>query len=325
MHYRMLGRTGLEVSCLSFGASSLGSVFRPIDESEGIRTVHAALEAGINYIDVSPFYGMTRAEAVLGKALRGITRNRYLLATKVGRYGEDTFDFSRDRVIAGVDESLARMNVEHIDVIQCHDIEYGNLDQVVEETIPALREVQQQGKARFVGITGLPLKIFEYVLDRADVDTILSYCHYSINDTSLDALIPFLEEKGVGIISASPLSMGLLTERGTPDWHPAPALIKKTCAMAAAHCRERNVDIAKLAVQFAVSDPRIHTTLVGTASVENIRKNVSWIQEPLDEELLGEVLEILQPIRNCTWIVGRPDNSGGVRGYDAKYCSGETP
>jgi aryl-alcohol dehydrogenase-like predicted oxidoreductase len=325
MKYRKLGKTGIEVSCLSFGASSLGSVFRPIDESEGIRAVHAALDAGINYIDVSPFYGLTVAETVLGKALRGLPRNRYLLATKVGRYREDAFDFSRDRVKASVDESLARMNVEHIDVIQCHDIEYGSLDQVVEETIPALMEIKRQGKARFVGITGLPLKIFEYVLDRVEVDTILSYCHYSIHDTSLEALIPYLEGKGVGIISASPLSMGLLTGRGEPDWHPAPALIKKTCAKAAAHCRKRDVDIAKLALQFSLAEPRIHTTLVGTASPDNIRNNIKWIEEPLDEELLAEVQDILQPVRNYTWIVGRPENSGGVRGYDAKYCAGETP
>ncbi len=72
MEYRQLGRTGLRVSCLGFGASSLGSVFRTIDESDGIRAVHQALDLGINYIDVAPYYGLTRAETVLGKALRGI-------------------------------------------------------------------------------------------------------------------------------------------------------------------------------------------------------------------------------------------------------------
>ena len=321
MEYSKLGNTGLELSRLSFGASSLGSVFRKIDEGEGIRTVRTALDLGINYFDVSPYYGLTTAETVLGKALEGIPRDRYYLATKVGRNHDDAFDFSPPAVKASMDESLKRMKVDYVDLIQCHDIEYGDLDQVVEETIPALGKIQEEGKARFVGITGLPLKIFEYVQDRIGVDTILSYCHHSLNDTSLEYLLPYLEKKEVGIINASPLSMGLLTTRGPPPWHPAPAKIQETCMKAAAFCRDRGEDIAKLAVQYSVSNRRIHTTLVGTANPDNIRKNVEWIEEPLDSELLGKVMEILKPVRNCTWIVGHEENNGGIRGYDAKYCS----
>lgn len=319
MKYRKLGKTNFDVSCLSFGASSLGSVFRPIDESEGIRTVHAALDAGINYIDTSPYYGLTRSETVLGKAFREIPRDRFFLATKVGRYGDDVFDFSARRVTSSVDESLRRMNVDYIDVIQCHDIEYGDLDQVVEETIPALRKVQEQGKVAFIGITGLPLSIFEYVMDRVEVDTILSYCHCSLNDISLKHLIPYLEERKAGIISASPLSMGLLTRRGPPSWHPADKKIIEACARAAAFCEEKGVDIAKLALQYSLSKESIHTTLVGTADPGNIVKNVNWLEEPLDHELLKEVLEILRPVHNATWSSGRPENNGDIRGCNANH------
>ncbi len=309
MEYRMLGKTGLKVSVLSYGASPLGSVFREVDEAEGIRTVHTALDLGINFIDVSPYYGLTRAETVLGKALRGIPRTQYVLATKVGRYGDAAFDFSAARVTASVEESLRRLNVPYIDLIQCHDIEFGDLDQVVNETIPALRRLQQQGKVRFIGITGLPLKIFRYVLERTDVDSILSYCRYALNNTQLADLIPFLQEKQVGIINGSPLSMGLLTNRGAPAWHPASQEIRETCARAAAFCREQGVDIAKLALQFALANPNIHTTLVGTANPENIRKNVAWMEEPLDEELLAQVQRILAPIHNQIWPSGRPENN----------------
>jgi aryl-alcohol dehydrogenase-like predicted oxidoreductase len=309
MEYRTLGKTGLEVSVLSFGASSLGSVFRDVDEREGIRTVHAALDLGINFIDVSPYYGLTKAEAVLGRALKGITRDRYYLATKVGRYGDQEFDFSAKRVTASIDESLTRLGLDYVDLIQCHDIEFGSLNQVVQETIPALRKVQEQGKVRFIGVTGLPLKIFRYVLERTEVDTILSYCHYALNDTSLTALLPMLQEQEVGIISASPLGMGLLTERGTPDWHPAAAEIKAACAQAAAHCREKGSDIAKLAMQFALANPDIHTTLVGTANPDNIRKNVEWVEEPMDEKLLSEVQAILESIHDKTWPSGRLENN----------------
>jgi L-galactose dehydrogenase len=309
VEYSILGKTELKVSRLSFGGSSLGGVFREVDEREAIRTVFTAIDLGINFIDCSPYYGMTRAETVLGKALKEIPRDDFYVATKVGRYGEAEFDFSAKRVTASVDESLRRLKVDYIDLIQCHDIEFGSLDQVVGETIPALRRVIEQGKARFIGITGLPLKIFRYVLDRTPVDTILSYCHYSLNDTSLEGLIPYLEEKEVGIINASPLSMGLLTERGAPAWHPAPEEIKVACAKAAAYCRSRGVDISQLALQFAVANPKIDTTLVGTASPKNLKKNAKWIESPPDQELLAEVREILKPILNKTWPSGRPENN----------------
>ena len=272
MEYRELGKTGLKVSVLSFGGSSLGSEFREIDEGEGIRTVHAALELGINYIDCSPYYGRTKAETVLGKALKGIPRDKYFLATKVGRYDAGKFDFSAKRVTASVDESLARLNVDYLDVIQCHDIEFGDLDQIVE-------------------------------------DTILSYCHYELNDDSLADLASHLKEKGVGIINASPLGMGLLTERGAPAWHPAGVSIKAACRRAAERCCVWGKDLKQLAIKFAVSHPDIATTLVSTANPQHIRSNVQWAEAPLDEELLAEVLKILRPIHSRTWPSGRPENN----------------
>jgi L-galactose dehydrogenase len=309
VEYRQLGKTGLRVSALSFGASSLGSEFRQIDEAEGIRTVHRAVDLGINLIDVSPYYGRTKAETVLGKALLGISRDRYYLETKVGRYDQAGFDFSAARVTASVDESLARLRGEYVDLIQCHDIEFGDLDQVVHETVPALRKLQAQGKARFVGVTGLPLKIFTYVLDRVELDAILSYCHYALNDSALAGLLPYLQGKGVGVINASPLSMRLLSNQGAPDWHPASPVAKELCARAAAFCREQGVDIAQLAIQFSVSNPGIATTLVGTANPENIERNVRWAETPIDEALLAEVLAIMEPIHNQTWSSGRPENN----------------
>jgi L-galactose dehydrogenase len=309
LEYRSLGGTGLKVSALSFGASSLGGVFKPVDESVAIRTVHTALELGINFIDVSPFYGYTKAEEVLGKALKGIPRDRYYLATKVGRYGDAEFDFSAERSAASIDESLRRLGVDYVDIIQSHDNEYADLGQVVNETIPALRQIQEQGKARFVGVTGYPLQIFRTILDCAEVDTILSYNHYSLNDTTLASLLPWLHQKGVGIINASPVSQGLLTNHDLPAWHPAPEDIRRACADAAAYCRSQGTDIAKVAMQFSLGNPGIHTTLVGTADPANIEKNVKWIEEPVDKHLLGNVKRILAGIKDRGWILGRPENN----------------
>ena len=309
MEYRTLGKTDLEVSIISFGAAPLGSEYRKIDESEGISAVHTALDLGVNFIDTSPYYGRTESEIVLGKALGTVNRNQYYLATKVGRYDLQNFDFTANCVIESVDQSLTRLKTDYIDLIQCHDIEFVDLNIIVNETIPALRKVQKQGKVRFIGITGLPLKIFRYVLERTKVDTILSYCRYSLNDVSLEGLIPTLEDKNIGIISASPLSMQLLTNKGTPSWHPADNEIKAACIKAAEHCRNKNTDISELGLQFSLANPKIHTTLMGTANPTNVKKNIACVGRSPNTQLLSEVLEILDPIRNKTWISGRLENN----------------
>jgi L-galactose dehydrogenase len=315
MKYRPLGRTGMNVSVLSFGASSLGGEFHTVDDEECTRTVHAAIDSGINFIDVSPFYGRFLAEIRLGIGLQGIPRDRYFLATKCGRYGTEPhdFDFSAARVTRSVDESLERLRADYLDIIQVHDMEFGDLRQIVEETIPALQKVKQSGKARFVGITGLPLRMLKNVIEQSPegmIDTVLSYCHYELNDTSLLGLVPFLDDHGIGVVNASPLGMGLLSLRGTPDWHPAPPAVKLQCRRAAEHCQARGSDIIKLAMQFATANPRIPTTLFSTANHENVAQNVAWISEPIDETLLAEVQTILQPIFNVTWQQGRPENNG---------------
>lgn len=311
MEYRNLGTTGLKISALSFGASSLGGVFRDIREDEAIRAVHVALDRGINFIDTSPFYGLTKSETVLGKALKGIRRDRYFLATKVGRYGSEIadFDFSAQRVAASIDQSLSRLGVDHVDLIQAHDIEFGRLDQVIGETIPAMRKLQESGKARFVGVTGLPMKAIRRAVEEIQVDTILSYCHFELNDTALIDHVSLFKNRGVGIINASPLGMGLLSNRGAPSWHPAPQELKDVCARAAAHCNARGASIEKLAIQFSLSNPDITTTIVGSADPANMERNIRWAAEPIDRPLLNEVQAILKPVRNLTWNSGRQENN----------------
>jgi len=315
MHYRRLGRTGLKVSTLSFGASSLGGVFHEVDEAEAVRTVHTALDLGVNFIDVSPYYGATKAETVLGRALRGVARSRYLLATKVGQYGEGEFDFSAARVTRSLDESCARLGVDYVDLLQCHDIEFADLDQIVGETLPALARLRAAGRIGHIGITGLPLKIFPAVIGRAGgevVDTVLSFNHYALNDISLSELLPYFAERGVGVINAAPTGMGLLTARGVPAWHPAPPSIVAGCRQAVDFCRAQGVDIVQLAIAYAVANPAIATTLVGTASAQNMAKNVAYAEKPPDPWLLEQVLELLRPIKNHNFTRGRLENQDPI-------------
>jgi aryl-alcohol dehydrogenase-like predicted oxidoreductase len=309
MELRPLGHTGLQLPILSFGASSLGQEFRTVDIQEALRSVHVALEQGMNFIDTSPFYGRGMSEVLLGVALRDIPRDRYLLGSKLGRYDRDHFDFSARRVVESVDVSLHRMGVEYLDVMLCHDLEFVEMSQIVEETLPALRKIQRQGKVRFVGVSGYPMKMFRYVLDRAELDVILSYNHYTLQNTMLADLVPYLKGKGVGIMNAAPFAARLLTNAPLPPWHKATELVRRTVRRAADRCQAAGVDIAQLALQFSAAHQDMATCIVGSANPENVRKWATWVAQPIDTALLAEVLEILQPIHNWTYIEGRPENN----------------
>ena len=310
MEYRDLGKTGMKISHLSFGASSLGSVFRETNEKESFEAVEAAIEGGINFIDVSPYYGHYKAETVLGKALRNIPRDKYYLSTKVGRYGKDgvnIWDYSAKRVTDSVYESMERLGIDHIDLINVHDIEFqaalpGGLQKVVDETLPALFELRDKGVVSHVGITDLQLPNLKWVIERCEgVESVLNFCHYTLNDDALIDYAGFFEQHGVGIINASPLSMGLLSQRGVPCWHPAPKPLVKACQKAAEYCYEQGYPIEKLAVQYAVSNPRITSTLFSSANPDNVRRNILWANEEPDWDLVDKVKEIIGDQQRVTW------------------------
>lgn len=307
MQYRRIGKTAMEVSALSFGASSLGGVFHSIKEQEAIEAVFMAIDCGMNFIDVSPYYGHYKAETVLGKALKQIPRNKYYLSTKVGRYGKDgvnTWDYSAKRAVESVYESMERLNVEHIDLINVHDIEFANLEQVAKETVPALVELREEGLVSYVGITDLQLENLKWVVENVEegsIDSILNFCHNCLNDDKLTDFLDFFEERGIGVINASPLSMGLLSQRGIPDWHPAPKPLVEACSQAAAFCTEQGYPIEKLAIQYSIQNPRIASTLFSSANPQNVKRNVEWAMEPIDMQLVEKVREIIGNQFRVSW------------------------
>lgn len=310
MQTRLLGRTGLSVPILSFGASSLGQEFRAVSVEEALKSVHVALEGGLNLIDTSPFYGRGMSEVMLGIALKKVPRDSYTLCTKLGRYDLAHFDFSAKRVAESVDVSLHRLGTDHLDLCLCHDIEFVEMAQIVEETIPALRKVQEQGKVRFIGISGYPMKAFRYVLDRTEVDCVLSYNQYTLQNTFFaDDLVPMLKARGIGAMNAGPFSARLLTNAPLPAWLKEPEEVKAAARQAAALCESRGTDIAKLALQFSLANADIATTVAGSANPDNIRKWIAWAEEPIDQELLREVQAIFAPVKNLGHVEGLPQNN----------------
>lgn len=308
MEYRKLGQTDLEVSVLGYGASPLGNEFEEIDVREGERAVHMAIDHGVNFFDTSPYYGRTLSEERLGKAL-GTRRKDIVLATKCGRYDVDKFDFSADRVRASIDESLRRLRTDYIDIYQMHDIEFVDRDQVLNEALPVARELQRAGKCRYVGITGLPLGILQDVAERAPVDSILSYARYNLMVDDLDTTLrPFCEERGIGLINASPLHLRILTERGAPPWHHASDAVKETGIRIALLCRARGVDVSEAALKFCYDYPHTASVLVGMSKSRHVERNLEAFDFEGREGLLEEIREVVEPVRNQVWASGLPEN-----------------
>lgn len=309
MQYCSLGSSGLNVSALGLGAASLGGVYGQVNEREAIATVHRAFDLGVTLFDASPYYGETAAETVLGKALSDLPRADYVLSSKAGRYGLDDFDFSPGRLASSLDDSLRRLGVDYLDVFLLHDVEFGDLDRILEDSLPAMHALKQTGKVRLVGISGLPLQIFERALAAgAELDVALSYCHATLFDTTLCALLPRLRERDIGLLNASPAAMGLLSSHGPPSWHPAAKNIRTACQEAAKLCEARGVELAELALSYTATLEGPASTICGTASPLEIEANVRAVTTPPDPELLTAVQNALAPIRNQTWLQGRSDD-----------------
>ena len=321
MERRALGKTGITVPRVGFGASGLGHVFED-GAVDAVGAVRAALEAGIDFFDVSPFYGDTLAETNLGLALKELGSPQVTISTKVGRYGPkggaeigakaSGHDFRAATVRAGLERSMARLGVERLDVVIMHDVEFAeSVDEVIDGALAVLLEYRAAGRIRAIGLSALPLAALTEVIGRAPagaIDVVLSYCHLNAQDTTLeDAVADGRLPRELGIINASALSMGLLTVAGPPSWHPAGEEIKRACRDAA----EAMPDISAVALRYALARfPFVATTLVGMAAPDVVRANVATVEalaEPSaeadarEEQLLG----LLAGVKNQSWPSGR--------------------
>ena len=309
MQYRRLGKTAMNVSVIGFGASPLGNVFDDCDEQEGTRSVHAAIDAGINFFDVAPFYGITLAEERLGEALKG-KRDKVILATKCGRYGLRDFDFSYQRILDSADESLARLQTDHVDLMQLHDIEFGTKEQVLNEAIPALYEIKKSGRARYIGITGLPVNYLAEIARQVDIDTILSWAHYNLLQDEINKeLVPLSKERDLGLMNAAPLLQRILSDASIPSWHNAPAGMQAMQVPLQACCAKYGLKLSDVAIAFATAHPDIASTIIGMCDTVNVSNNIKALETQIPKELLEEIEILVAPVKNSMWFEGMPENN----------------
>jgi len=291
-----LGRTGIQVSVLGFGAAALGGVYGRVSGREARRVVRCAMDLGINYFDTAPAYGDGLSEIRLGKALAG-RRREIVLASKAGRFqagGRLEFDFSAARLRRSLAESLARLNTDYLDVFQLHDVEYADFSQILDEALPELQAMKREGTIRAVGVTGRPTELLARLAEQARPDMILSYGHYTLLSTAMmERLAPVCASLGIGLVNAAPLEMGLLAPGGPPAWHPASPETQEAVRRAREFCAGRGASLEAVAVQFALANPAVAGTLVGMRTVKEIERNISALDIPPDPSLLAELRNLL--------------------------------
>lgn len=307
MQRRRLAGTDLELPAVGFGAAPLGGEYGDVGEREAGRVVRAAVESGIDFFDTSPYYGRTLSESRLGRALAGL-RSDVILSTKAGRYDRyhpGGFDFSGARITASIDESLRRLRTDYVDILFLHDIEFGEAAVIFDESLPALEEVKASGKARFVGVSGYPLDVLAEVVETGAVDVVLSYCHGDLLDDSIaDSLIPLARARGCGVLSASPLHMGLLSPSGPPSWHPAGPERRRAAEALIERCDALGVPVVAAALSYALGVEGVASVLAGFRSVGEFAEATTAVSEPVDPGILAALVAAREPFGGKPWPSG---------------------
>lgn len=303
-----LGRSALRVTRLGLGCAPLGNLFTAISDAQAEATVDAAWAAGVRWFDTAPLYGHGLSERRLGGALRGRPRDAYVLATKVGRRlvaGSDpdtifaavpplrpVFDFSYDGTLRAVDESLARLGVDRIDVLHVHDPDDHEADAVA-GAFRALRRLRDEGVIGAVGAGMNQAAMLARFVRRGVVDCVLVAGRYSILDQSaLADLLPAAEGAGVTVIAAGVFNSGLLADPNpgaTFDYAPASSELIARARRLAAVCASVGVPLRAAALQFPTRHPAVTTVLVGARSAAEMEENARLFAAQLPGELWSEL------------------------------------
>ncbi|XP_026500731.1 uncharacterized protein LOC113404151 [Vanessa tameamea] len=298
MRYNQLGVTGIELSHVSLGGASFSHIYGNFDEERSLELIKETLKRGVNYLETGPWYGQGCSEKTIGKALKDVPRETFFIGSKVGRYEQDTskmFDFSAEKTAVGVDNTLRRLGLDYVDLIQVHDVTFApDMSVVLKETLPALEQAVRDGKARFIGIADYDIDLMKELVEESDIkiSAVLSYAKSTLFDNRLQNYTKYFKNKGVGVINAAATGMGLLTNMGPRPWHPASDDVKAICRKASDFCKERNVELARIATWFTLSQPGIDTNICGFYNRSQLIDTLDVLEKGLTEHeqnVLNEV------------------------------------
>ena len=318
MKQNRLGRSKVQVTELGFGGGPLGGLFEPLDDETAAQALEAAWDSGIRYFDTSPHYGIGHSERRIGDLLRSKPRDEWTLSTKVGRLlipqdpagrtdepfqvpatHRRVWDFTRDGVLRSVEDSLARIGVDRIDVLYLHDAEE-HFEDALREGVPALVELRAQGVVGAIG-AGMyhPGKLTRLV-EESDVDVVMLSGRYTLLDHSaLDSLLPACADRGISVLAASIFNSGLLatarpSASATFDYGPATPQTLERAHRIADVCEAHGVTLPAAAMAFPLHHPVVAGIVVGMRTEDEVRRNVTAfgpdIPARLWDDLRGEGL-----------------------------------
>ncbi|MDX3310436.1 aldo/keto reductase [Streptomyces sp. ME08-AFT2] len=315
MRSNRLGRSTVEVTELGFGGGPLGGLIAPLDDETAAATLSAAWDCGIRYFDTSPYYGIGQSERRTGDFLRGMPRDTFTLSTKVGRLlvAQDprgrvderfrvpathrrVWDFSRDGVLRSVEDSLARMGVDRVDVLLLHDAEE-HFGTALREGFPALAELRSQGVVGAVGAGMYDPGLLTGLVRETDADVVMLSGRYTLLDhRALDDLLPACSERGVSVLAASVFNSGLLAtprpvEGAHFDYAPASPDVLRRARELADVCEAHGVRLPEAAMAFPLRHPAVAGIVLGMRSPEEVRLDAAAFDAPIPDRLWSDLRE----------------------------------
>jgi D-threo-aldose 1-dehydrogenase len=308
-----LGHSEVHVTPLMFGGAPIGGLFAPVSEAGARATLEAAWAAGIRAFDTAPHYGAGLSEQRLGAFLRGLPRAEFTVCTKVGRrlmpagdgaddaegfYGAPPVrrvrDYSRDGVLASLEDSLARLGLDRVDIVLIHDPDE-HLTQALDEAFPALAGLRAAGVVGAVGVGMNEAGLAEWFVRRADLDCVLVAGRYTLLDTSAArTLFPECLRRGVAVLAGGVFNSGVLAKPEPDATYDYAAVDRRILARArriAAICARHGLPLPAAALRFSLAHPAVTAVVVGARSPAEITQDAGYLAGGLPDGLLGELVE----------------------------------
>jgi D-threo-aldose 1-dehydrogenase len=289
---------------LVFGGASIGGLYEPVSEELARDTLTAAWDAGVRAFDTAPHYGVGLSERRIGDFLAGRPRHEFTVSTKVGRLlvpadgpvqGADLFygtpalrrvrDYSRDGVLRSVEESLARLRLDRIDIALIHDPD-DHLQQAADETYPALAGLRDQGVVGAIGAGMNHADPLAWLITRTDLDCVMVAGRYTLLDTSAAAaLFPLCQQRGVQVLAASVFNSGILAGGDRYGYTAPPPEVLDRVGYLRAVCDRYGVPLPAVALQFALRHPAVTAAVVGARTPAEIRADAGYLATPIPDAL----------------------------------------
>jgi len=320
MTHRRLGRTGLDVSILGFGAAPLGDLFAALDDRIAIDAVSRALELGITLVDTAPLYGHGLSEHRVGTALRRADRDSVVLSTKVGRWMDPSkgrgdgsnflggqphaavIDYSRDGVFRAVEQSLLRLGTDRIDILLIHDVDFwthgeaveARFKQAMEGAYPALDQLRREGVVKAIGVGVNEADMCVRFAEAGDFDAMLLAGRYSLlEQPALDVFLPLALKRGIGVMLGGVFNSGILATGARAgakyNYRDAPPEILAKVSRIEQVCAAHDATLAHAALQFALGHPAVASVVLGAQSPREVERNIAGMTADLSPALWSDL------------------------------------